>query len=454
MPIPVDTPSPATAPPATRTEAEAFAGRSGGYYADRFANIARYGVKGLSLNTAAVALGPLWAAMRGLWVMFWGVLVADVLGLTLAAQALVQPDDDGMNAGRLAAGATILVAGRLLAGIAGNLAYYRRYMRWRLDRAVDGGFSRVRAGLGSLLMLAIYPLVVYRFAWPEVPEFIEEFPTSRQIALTVANAIDAVVLWMTVNFAGAFDAITMTVRAILNAIEVVFVGTPWPVVGLVLILAAWRAAGARVAIFTGAGLLYLGLFGFWEKAMSTISLVAAAAVICIAVGLPVGIWCAKNDRVNAVFKPVLDFMQTMPSFVYLIPAIAFFSIGKPPAVLATVIFAMPPMIRLTTLGMQQVPASVKEATLAFGASPRQLLVKVELPLAAKSIMAGINQTIMMSLSMVVIAALIGAGGLGYDVLSALQRVQTGRGVLAGLAIVVCAMALDRVVQGNRTKQSN
>ena len=222
---------------------------------------------------------------------------------------------------------------------------------------------------------------------------------------------------------------------------------------VVLLIIAWRVAGQRVAIFTGAALAYLGFFGFWEMAMSTIALVGASVFICILIGLPFGIWTARSERVEAIAKPVLDFMQTVPSFVYLIPAIAFFSIGKPPGVMATVIFAMPPMIRLTTLGIRQVPSQVVEAALAFGASPRQLLFKVQLPLAVPSIMAGINQTIMMSLSMVVVAALIGAGGLGYEVLFSLQHVETGRGVLAGIAIAFCAMILDRIIQGSRNREA-
>nr|WP_281375273.1 ABC transporter permease subunit [Aquabacterium terrae] len=177
------------------------------------------------------------------------------------------------------------------------------------------------------------------------------------------------------------------------------------------------------------------------------SLVAAAVLICVLFGVPLGILCAKYRMLNRIANPVMDFMQTMPSFVYLLPAIAFFSIGKPPAVLATVVFAMPPVIKLTALGIQGVPRDVKEAMLAFGASPLQLLVKAELPMAIDSIMTGINQSIMMSLSMVVISALIGAGGLGFDVLSALQQMENGAGLLAGLAIVLCAMLLDRLVQG-------
>ena len=269
----------------------------------------------------------------------------------------------------------------------------------------------------------------------------------------MAESIDNGVDFLTVHFAGLFDAITAGVRAILNGLEAVFVGTPWPLTALALGLLAWRAAGKTVGIFMAGALLYIAFFGFWNAAMSTLSLVGASSFLCALLGGPLGIWCAKKPRVYRAARPILDVMQTMPSFVYLIPAIAFFSIGKPPAILATVIFAMPPMIRLTALGIMQAPFSVREAALAFGATPAQLLFKVELPLALPSIMAGINQTIMMSLSMVVVAALIGAGGLGYDVLFSLQHVEPGRGILAGVAIALCAMMIDRVVQGARRDES-
>ena len=244
-----------------------------------------------------------------------------------------------------------------------------------------------------------------------------------------------------------FDAVTAVVRTVLALLESVLVGTPWPIVALVFLAIAWRLAGVKVALFVAASLAYLRLFGFWEASMSTLSLVAAAVAACLVLGLPAGIVCAKSPRAWRLVRPFLDVMQTMPSFVYLIPAIAFFSIGKPPAVLATVIFALPPMIRLTHFGIVNVPLDVKEAALSFGATPRQLLLKVELPLAAPSIRNGLNQSVMMSLSMVVIAALIGAGGLGYDVLFSLQRVDAGKGILAGTAIVLCAMMLDRTIQG-------
>ena len=212
-------------------------------------------------------------------------------------------------------------------------------------------------------------------------------------------------------------------------------------------------AGIRVTTFVGASLIYLALFGFWQTAMDTLSLVVAASIICVVVGLPLGIWVGKSKRGQALVTPILDVMQTIPSFVYLLPAIAFFSIGKPPGILATVIFSMPPMVRLTALGIRQVPESTKEAALAFGANPKQLLTKVELPLALPSIMTGVNQVVMMSLSMVVIAALIGAGGMGYVVTEALENTETGRGVLAGLGIALLAMMIDRVVQrANRVRR--
>ena len=265
----------------------------------------------------------------------------------------------------------------------------------------------------------------------------------------MAKAIDAAVKWAIVSFGAFFEAIRFCVFWLLTGIEAAFVVTPWPVTVMFLLIVAWRAGGFAVLFFAAASLAYLGLFGFWEKSMSTLALVATSVIVCVAFGVPLGILCAKSRRSNAVIEPILDVMQTLPTFVYLIPAVAFFSIGKPPGVLATVIFAMPPMIRLTALGIRQVPQTVKEAALAYGAGPLQLLAKVELPLAVSSLLTGINQVIMMSLSMVVIAGLIGAGGLGLDVIRALNFLQTGQGFLAGTAIVLMAMMLDRIVRGSK-----
>jgi glycine betaine/proline transport system permease protein len=430
-----------------------YAGPNAAYYARQFERLSRGGLTGLRINWAALGVGPLWAAARALWGWFWLGVVGETLGLIVLCRGFWGPRGEeevrGIHGSTILVGLILLVMVKLVEGLAANWAYQRRFTRWRINRNLRTGVSTNEVLAGGLLMLIIYPLTVYRFSAPQVVSFIASFPTTRKVAQHTASVIDAMIYWLTIHLEAFFDAITGGVRAILNFLELVFIGIPWPVMALILLLLAWRVAGRKVLVFTALALTYLGFFGFWEKSMSTIALVWASVCICFMFGTPLGIWSAKSTRVNTVMTPILDFMQTVPSFVYLVPAIAFFSIGKPPGVLATVIFAMPPMIRLTTLGIQQVPNDVKEAAVAFGASQRQLLFKVELPLAIPSIMTGINQTIMMSLSMVVIAALIGAGGLGYDVLFALQHVEAGKGVLAGIAIAFCAMILDRIVQGVR-----
>ena len=244
-----------------------------------------------------------------------------------------------------------------------------------------------------------------------------------------------------------FDAVTFAIGWVVTVFEDFLTNMPWPVITTIVVVLAWRTAGTRVAIFTAAALSYLGLLGFWEKSLETVALLGTAALTAIVLGIPIGIWCARNDRAYTVIRPVLDFMQTMPAFVYLIPVIALFGIGKPPAVIATLMFGMPPVIRLTALGLKSVPEDVREAAMAFGATRRTVLFKVDLPMAMPSILTGINQTILMSLGMVVIASLIGAKGLGQDVLQALQFAATGYGILSGLAILFCAMILDRIVQG-------
>ena len=433
---------------------EAFVGPNAAYYGGQFERIVERGFAGIRLNGAAVLGGPLWAATRNLWMVFWFAAMGDLIGLILIARAFWTPSQEvtgtiGVGSIVFSLGLLFLTASRALTGFVANWAYLQSFTRWRTNRNLPTGTSR-NAGLGGLgLVIAIYPLTIYRFSVPQVIEFIEKFPTTRFIKLKTAGAMDNFVDWMIIHLETFFDSITVGIRAVLNFLELLFVGTPWPVTFLLIMLLAWRMSGPRVSIFSGLALLYVGLFGFWEKAMSTFSLVGAAVCLCIVLGAPLGIWCAKNRRLYSILRPILDLMQTIPSFVYLIPAVAFFSIGKPPGILATIVFAMPPLIRLTALGIMQVPHAVREAAVAFGASPRQLLFKVEIPLAVPSIMTGINQSIMMSLSMVVVAALIGAGGLGYDVLFALQHVETGNGILAGLAIALLAMVLDRIVQGSQ-----
>ncbi|MEO9275069.1 proline/glycine betaine ABC transporter permease [Marinomonas sp. 5E14-1] len=420
-----------------------FLGSSTGYYIQSFEKIIQG--KKYQFNPAATAFGSLWAASRNIWVLFWALLITDILGCIFIARNLWGADE--YPEASLTLGIATLVLGRLIGGYTANNFYYKFYSKWRITPDILNGSMMERVIKGMTLTLAILPLTVYQFSASTVADFLETFPTSRKIASTTAKAIDGVVEWLTITFEDMFDSITWAIRGMLDFLELLFIGTPWPVMALILLLLSWKTAGWKVVGFTALSLSYLGFFGFWDKAMSTMALVGASVFICLIIGAPLGIIAAKKPRFNAILNPILDVMQTMPSFVYLIPAIAFFSVGKPPAVLATVVFAMPPMIRLTALGIQQVSPSVIEAMLAFGASPRQILFKAQLPLAMPSIMAGINQSIMMSLSMVVVAALIGAGGLGYDVLSSLQHLDAGKGLLAGLAIVLCAMILDRIIRG-------
>lgn len=232
---------------------------------------------------------------------------------------------------------------------------------------------------------------------------------------------------------------------------------PWLLILLIGSL-AWRTAGYRVALWSIAGLTLIWNLQLWEPTMQTLILVMMATFVAVMFGLPLGIWAALSDRVYRIIMPTLDFMQTMPAFVYLIPAIPFFGLGPVSGIFATVIFSMPPAIRFTTLGIRQVPVDLTEAADAFGSTPGQKLFKVQLPLALPTIMAGINQTIMLALSMVVIAAMIGAGGLGAEVWKAIQRLEPGAGFEAGIAVVILAMILDRITQNigqqRHTKQRN
>jgi ABC-type proline/glycine betaine transport system, permease component len=210
----------------------------------------------------------------------------------------------------------------------------------------------------------------------------------------------------------------------------------------------------NLAIFTFIGLLIIQFVDLWESAMATLALVLVSSLIALIVGIPIGILASRSERADGIVRPVLDFMQTMPAFVYLIPAIILFERGNVAGTIATVIFAMPPVVRLTNLGIRQVPEDVMEAAKSLGSTSRQLLYKIQLPMALPTILAGINQTIMLALSMVVIASMIGAGGLGSDVRAALSRVNIGYGFEAGIAVVMLAMIIDRISQaiGKRTQQ--
>jgi glycine betaine/proline transport system permease protein len=359
----------------------------------------------------------------------------------------------------LLVGLALLVAFKLFQGLYANVVYERQYARWRISpETVESGVKQTNLLLGIALILLIAPLTVYKFTVASPLEVLNTFPEkevsqvfiddqNETIFTKTAKWLEAKIDAAAIAGQGAFDSITAGVRSVLDALTIALIVTPWPVVMLVICVTAWRAAGPRVAIFTMAALAYVALLGYWEISMETVALVGAAVIICVVIGIPLGIWFGKSQRAYSFAEPVLDLMQTLPAFVYLIPIIAFFGTGNPPGILATIIFGMPPVIRLTALGMRGVPESIKEAATAFGASRWQTLKDVEIPLALPSIMAGVNQTILMCLSMVVIISLIGGGGLGKVILEALQYAAKGPGLLGGFAILFCAMVIDRIVQG-------
>ncbi len=258
--------------------------------------------------------------------------------------------------------------------------------------------------------------------------------------------VDMALAWLVGNFREVFRAIRWPVDQVLSTLETAILApSPLVMMGIVALI-AWQIAGRRMAILAVVSLFTIGLIGAWREAMITLAIVLTAVTFCIVIGLPTGIAMARRDGVRRVLRPVLDTMQTTPAFVYLVPIVMLFGIGNVPGVVVTIIFALPPLIRLTDLGIRQVPKDLIEAATAFGASRRQLLYKVQLPLAQRTIMAGINQTLMLSLSMVVIASMISVGGLGQMVLRGIGRLDMGLAAVGGLGIVLLAILLDRLTQ--------
>jgi len=271
--------------------------------------------------------------------------------------------------------------------------------------------------------------------------------------LPLDDWIDDGLDFLTDNFSFVTKAISQQMEFVIDQmVEGLMYLPPWLVIILIAVM-GWRIAGRHVGILSALGLLLLWNLRLWEPTMETLTLVLVATALAVSVGMPLGILAAISPIAYRLIMPILDFMQTMPAFVYLIPAIPFFGLGVVSAIFATVVFAMPPSIRLTCLGIKQVPKELIEAADAFGSTKTQKLFKLQLPLAIPTIMAGINQTIMLALSMVVIAAMIGAGGLGGEVWKAIQRLQTGMGFQAGIAIVILAMILDRITQRIGNKNS-
>ncbi|VXC10180.1 Choline ABC transporter permease subunit [Pseudomonas sp. 8Z] len=271
--------------------------------------------------------------------------------------------------------------------------------------------------------------------------------------LDLGSWVNDVVQHLLDNYSGAFDSIGQVVSGFSEAIENLLMLPPaWLLIAIFVGLGLWRI-GVRFAIFTTVAFVLIVMTGFWDQTVVTLGLTFSATLISLLLGIPLGIWAARSERVATIIRPILDFMQTMPAFVYLIPAAMLFGLGRVPGIIATVIFAMPPAVRLTSLGIRQVNKEIVEAGQSFGCTSSQLLFKVQLPNAMPSIMAGVNQTIMMALSMVIIASMVGAGGLGNDVLASIQRLDIGLGFESGMAVVLLAIILDRITESFGTPQA-
>jgi glycine betaine/proline transport system permease protein len=252
--------------------------------------------------------------------------------------------------------------------------------------------------------------------------------------------------WLVTHFRFIFQAIRWPIDGVLSGIETALTSVPALVMLALIGLIAWQVAGRKLAVGAVLSMTFVGLIGAWNQAMVTLALVFTSVFFCVVIGLPAGIWLARDDRAARITRPVLDAMQTTPAFVYLVPIVMLFGIGNVPGVVVTIIFALPPLIRLTDLGIRQVPGDLIEAARSFGASDRQLLYKVQLPLAMPTIMAGVNQTLMLSLSMVVIASMIAVGGLGQMVLRGIGRLDMGLATVGGVGIVLLAILIDRLTQ--------
>jgi glycine betaine/proline transport system permease protein len=482
-----------------------FVKTSPGYYRDQFARIGSDSKFVWTKNLWAGILGPIWFSARGMW--NWGLAfliletlaavqivrglfgdlsseawerIAQIEGtLELRRQQLasaienntdkidvykrtVQSLEDAIGGIRLEAeqlegtGLTIAIVGfvalfAIKAGqaVIANTLLEKRFSDWLSDSSISVGMTPRHIALSCCFVVVIMVATVTHYSFPGLYPWLIQFPTEHGIRLTSISWVEDFFAFCVTNGEVFFDGITYAIRSVLDALELIFVETPWMVIASFIILLTWLSAGPRAAVYSGAFLLYMGLLGFWEKAMTTLALLGTAACLSIVIGIPLGMYCARRERFYAFIRPIMDFMQTMPAFVFMIPVIAFFGTGKPPAVVTTMIFGGTPVVRLTVLGLRGVPEHVREAAISFGGSKWYLLTRVDLPLASPSIRAGINQTIMLSLAMVVVASLIGAKGLGEDVLEALQYANVGQGILAGFAILFCAMILDRIVQGER-----
>ncbi|MDA3861868.1 MAG: ABC transporter permease subunit [Melioribacteraceae bacterium] len=272
-----------------------------------------------------------------------------------------------------------------------------------------------------------------------------KYPESLEFSIT--GFFDTIVDWILINLSELFDLITIIIANMFNGVEATLSFIPWWVIVIFVFYFGKKFYSYKMATILGLMTVAIGMFGLWESMIYTIAIVIISVTVSLLVGLPIGIIMAKNTRVERVLQPILDAMQTMPSFVYLIPAVMLFGLGRVPAVFATTIYAIPPLIRLTYLGISNVNKEVLEAGQSFGSTSMQMLFKIELPQSMSTIMTGVNQTTMMAMAMVVISSMIGADGIGQEVLISIRRLEVGRGFQAGFAIVFLAIIMDRLLQG-------
>ena len=346
-------------------------------------------------------------------------------------------------------GILLLIFVKFIQGILANTVLEKRYSEWLSNKSISPGMKTKNylLSIGFTIIIMFFSVIHYSF--PGFFSIMNDFPTHPEIRLTSIKWVETIFDYAVIKGDAVFTAITIGIRSVLDFLELLFVKTPWIVIITTIVVLTALSAGIRTAIYSAGFLAYMGFLGFWVKAMTTLALLGTAAILSIVIGIPLGIYCARRQRFYSMIRPIMDFMQTMPAFVFMIPVIAFFGTGKVAAVIITMIFGGTPVVRLTVLGLRGVPETIREAAIAYGASKWYLLRKVDLPLATPSILAGVNQTVMLSLAMVVVASLIGAKGLGQDVLEALQYANVGQGILAGVAILFVALILDRVVQGKK-----
>ncbi len=488
-----------------RKNVRVFVRTNGEYYIRQFDRIGASAKFTATFNPMAGLFGPIWFGARGLWSWALPFLVIEMLAIVqiargmfgdLAADAFariasiegtlelrrqqlaaaietgsvkidvyrrtVDALEDAIGGIRDEAivlseqgiwialtGLIILVIVKAVQSTVANWTLEARFSDWLSNRSLRSGLPVSHVVFSAIFMVLIVIAAVLHYSLPGRFSVLSDFPTDPDYRLNSIAWVEAFFAFCVANGEVMFDFVTYGIRMILDALELVFVKTPWIVIASLIVLLTWLTAGIRTAIWSTSFLAYMGLLGFWEKAMTTLALLGTAACLSILIGIPLGMFCARRPRFYSFIQPIMDFMQTMPAFVFMIPVIAFFGTGKPAAVVTTMIFGGTPVVRLTVLGLRGVPDSVREAAISFGANKWYLLTRVDLPLASPSIRAGINQTIMLSLAMVVVASLIGAKGLGEDVLEALQYANVGQGILAGFAILFCAMILDRIVQGER-----